>query len=103
MSHDYMENQYVKKFMFEAGSDDDLQVSSIFCLVVVAVADKRAFPVVVKIRIRDGDVIGSSCDIDQSVIVIFVMVAVVTHVDVVDPNILGVLDRNRVFVSCKHL
>ena len=52
----------------------DSQMASVFCSVVVGVADQISFEVIVKIRVADSHIVGSMRDVEQSIVVIFVMI-----------------------------
>jgi hypothetical protein len=78
-------------------------VSGVFGAVGVAVADEGCFPVIVNVGVGDGDIVGGVGELEQllantgwwkggnyineTIIVVFVVVKVRRHIDMIDPNI----------------
>lgn len=81
----------------------DVEVSSIFIAVVVAVANKRCLVVVVEIGVGDGNPFRGMRDIHQSVIVVLAVLHVGGKVAVVNPDIGRTLDSNAVSIGGKDL
>jgi hypothetical protein len=74
----------------------DGQVALVFAAVAVRVADQRALPVVVHEAVGDGDVVSGVCNVEETVVVVLVVVEVGGEVDVVNPDVLGFLDGNGI-------
>lgn len=99
------------------------EVSSVFISVAVRVADQGSFPVVVKECVRNGDIVGSVGElmmglwpsvssiaisgifelrntyINQTVVVIFIVVHVGRNIAVVNPDVGGIFCINFMVVS----
>ena len=69
----------------------DAEVSSVFGGVGVGVANEGCLPVVVDVGVGDSDKVGGVGEIDQAIVVVLVMVLVGGDVDVVDPDVGGLL------------
>lgn len=69
----------------------------------VGVADEGGLPVVVDVAVGDGDEVSRVGEVDQSIVVVLVVVTVGGEVDVVDPNIGGFLDANGITILSKNL
>ena len=54
----------------------DAEMAFVFCAVVVGVADERALPVVVEEGVGDGYEVAGVGDVEEAVVVVFVVVAV---------------------------
>jgi hypothetical protein len=53
------------------------------------VADKGGLPVIMEEGVGDGDVVGGVGDVEETVVVVLVVVTVGREVEVVDPDVLG--------------
>jgi hypothetical protein len=51
----------------------NMEMASIFCRIVVAVAYKRSFPVIMQIRIRKGNPFRSVAYIHEAIVVVFIV------------------------------
>lgn len=65
------------------------EVAGVLGAVGVGVADEGGLPVVVDVGVGDGDEVGGVGEVDQSVVVVLVVVKVGGEVDVVDPDVGG--------------
>jgi hypothetical protein len=65
-------------------------------LVVIGVSDKGRLPVVVQVRVGNGHSVAAVSDIEETIIVVLVVVAVRGEVERVDPDAVGSLDTNGV-------
>ena len=74
----------------------DGEVALVFAAVAVRVADERALPVVVHEAVGDGDIVGGVGYVEETVVVVFVVVEVRGEVYMVDPDVLGFLDGDGV-------
>ncbi len=54
----------------------DVEMASVFCAVFVRVADEGRLPVVVEVAVGDSDPFWGVCDIDEAVVVVFVVIEV---------------------------
>ena len=76
----------------------DGQVAGVLARVGVGVSDERALPVVVEEGVGEGDPVGGVGDIEEAVVVVLADVQVALEVDVVDPDVGGLVDANGVTV-----
>jgi hypothetical protein len=67
----------------------DAEVAGILGAVGVGVADERGLPVVVDVAVGDGDEVSGVGEVNQSIVVVLVVVTVGREVDVVDPDVGG--------------
>lgn len=67
------------------------EVAGVLGAVGVGVADEGGLPVVVDVAVGDSDVVSGVGDVDQTIVVVLVMVTVRGDVDVVDPDVGGIL------------
>jgi hypothetical protein len=81
------------------GDGDGNVLSSI----AVGVTNKRGFPVVVKNAARHGNLISSVGDVEKAIVVVLVMVLVGRQIDVVDPNLRGLLNADSISCLSKNL
>jgi hypothetical protein len=51
----------------------DMKMASIYYRIVIAVANKRSFPVIMQVSIRNSDPLRSVADISEAIIVVFVV------------------------------
>ena len=51
----------------------DMKMASIYYRIAIAVANKRGFPVIVQVSIRNSDPLRSVADIYEAIIVVFVV------------------------------
>ena len=59
-------------------------------------ADEGSLPVVVEVGVGNGDIVNSVSNIEKTIIVVLVVVLVGAQVEVVNPDITGRLDGNRI-------
>lgn len=81
----------------------DNQVALVLVTVVVGVADQRALPVVVEVGVGDRHIVRAMGDIEQTIIVVLVVVPVRGQVCVVDPDVVRGLDGDRVTIVGQDL
>ena len=81
----------------------DVKVAGVLLGVAIGVADEGALPMVVEVRVGDGNPLAGVGDVDEAVVVVLVVVHVIGHIDVVNPDVLGVLDGENVAVLCHDL
>jgi hypothetical protein len=62
----------------------------VFGAVGVGVSNERGLPVVVDEGVGEGDEVGCVGDVEEPVVVVFVVVAVGGEINVVDPDVGGV-------------
>jgi hypothetical protein len=74
-------------------SDLDCRV---LALVAVRVSDKRGLPVVMEVRVADGHCVAAVRDVEETVVVVLVMVEVGRKINVVDPDAVRGLDAESV-------
>jgi hypothetical protein len=67
-----------------------VELSRVLVFVAVAVSDERSLPVIVDKGVRDGDVVRAALEVNETVVVVLVVVTVTGDVDVVDPDVVGV-------------
>jgi hypothetical protein len=67
----------------------DGQVALVLGAVGVGVADEGGLPVIMEEGVGDGDVVGGVGDVEETVVVVLVVVTVGREVEVVDPDVLG--------------
>lgn len=66
-------------------------------LVGVRVSNKGRLPVVMDVGVGDGDPVTSVCDIDQSIVVVFVVGDVRGDINVVNPDISCLVERDGIW------
>ena len=74
------------------------EMTGMFVAVVIAMANKRCFPVIMKAGVGDSNVVGGVCDVTQPIIVILIMVHVGAEITVIDPDIRRLLNPDGVVV-----
>lgn len=67
----------------------DTEMSGIFSRVGVGVTDEGCLPVVVDVRVGEGDVVSSVGHVEESIIVVFVVVSVGGEINVINPDVGG--------------
>lgn len=72
------------------------EVALVLRLVVVGVTDERGLPVIVELGVRDGDEVSGVGQIEKTVVVVLVVVAIGREIEVVQPNVGGLLDGNSI-------
>jgi hypothetical protein len=75
-----------------------VEVSGVFSSVVVAVADERCLPMVMKVGIGNSYPFGCVSDVDKSVVVILPVSQIGIKFAVVDPNVSRCLNSNAISV-----
>lgn len=81
----------------------NVEVSSILIAIAVRVTHEGSLPVVVDIGVGNGDVVRSMGDVNEAIVVVLVVVTVGRDIDVIDPDVRGVLDSNGITVLCENL
>lgn len=81
----------------------DGEMAGILITVGVAVADQRGLPVVMDVTVGDGDPVAAVCHVDETIVVVLVVILVTGHIDVVDPDVLRGLDGDGVTVVGQNL
>lgn len=81
----------------------DVQVTGILRRVVVAVANEGRLPVIMQIRIGDGDPLTGVGDVDQSIVVVFAVGEVGVELAVVNPDVGRLLDSDTITVGRKNV
>jgi hypothetical protein len=69
----------------------------------VGVADKRCLPVVGELRPRNGDTVRAMGNVEETIVVVLVMVAVRGKVNVVNPDLGRLLDTDGITSTGEHL
>lgn len=67
-----------------------MELALVLVFVAVGVSDERGLPVVVDVAVGHGDVVRATLEVEETVIVVLVVVLVRRDVDVVDPDVAGV-------------
>jgi hypothetical protein len=67
------------------------------------VTNEGRLPVVVDIRIGDGDPVTAVSDINQTIIVVLIVGEIGGDIDVINPDVVRCLDSNGITVCCKNL
>lgn len=81
----------------------DGQMARILVAIAVRVTDERGLPVVVDVAVGDGDIVASVGDIDETIVVVLVVVPVGRDIDMVDPHVGGGLDADSIAVVRENL
>lgn len=76
----------------------DAEVAGVLVGVAVRVADEGALPVVVEVRVGDGDIVRGVGHVEETVVVILADVEVTLEVDVVDPDVGAAINADGVAV-----
>lgn len=76
----------------------DGQVAGVLVGVGVGVADEGALPVVVDEGVGEGDPVGGVGDVEETVVVVLADVQVAGEIDVVDPDVGGLVNANGITV-----
>jgi hypothetical protein len=79
--------------LVERISDLDCEI---LALVAVGVSDERGLPVVMEVRVGNRDGVGAVRDVEETVVVVLVMITVGREVNVVDPDAVRGLDAKSV-------
>jgi hypothetical protein len=61
--------------------------------------NERSLTVIVDVAIGDGDIVSSMSEIGQTIIVILIVASVGRHIDMIDPDVGGLLDTNSVAIG----
>jgi hypothetical protein len=77
--------------------------SNILITVAVGVTNEGGLPVVVEVGASDGDSVRAVGDVEETIIVVLVVVTVAGEVDVVNPDLRSLLDADSITGLSKDL
>jgi hypothetical protein len=71
--------------------------------VAIGMAYKGALPVVVEVRVRDGDASATVSNIQKTIVVVLIVIPVTPELDVVNPNLRGGLNADSIACVSENL